>query len=261
VPSNETLLMEVLAYPCNTVIYSQNIGPFTQNTDLGVITIPASNSSGIVTIEGRLLNCSGAAVTNGYAIIYYDNIARYAATNSSGDFSISFTSCTANPSCDIVGVDNTTQQQGSSTTVTIVSPITNAGNISACGTSSSEYINYTLDGTNYSITSAANDTIASYTYNVQGTPPYFTTFRGNHYPNHILFGYSHNGSAGTFPLGDLAVQSYDSLTNLIQPFNINITNYPLAAGQFYEGNFSGQFTHFSTGSAIHNINCTFRVRK
>ena len=261
VPSNEPLLMQVLAYPCNTVIYSQNIGPFTQNTNIGVITVPAT-SSGLVTIEGKLLNCTGGPVANGYAIIYYDNMVRYAATSNSGDFSTNFTICTSSPtSCDIIGVDNAAQQQGSLTNVTIVAPLTNAGNISACGSSSSAYINYTLDGTNYSITSAANDTLTSYTYNIQGTLPYYTILRGNHYPNHILFGYSHNATAGTFPLGDLTVQGYDSLTNLVQPFNINITNYPVSAGQFYEGNFTGQFTHYSTGATIHNINCSFRIRK
>ena len=260
VPSNEALLMEVLAYPCNTVIYSQNIGPFTQSTNLGIITVQATSSS-LVTIQGKLLNCNGAPVTDGNAIIYYDNVVRYAATNSNGNFSIQFIVCSSNPSCDIIGVDNAAQQQSSLTSVNIVTPVTNAGNISACGTSSSEYINYTLDGTSYSITQSANDTVSSYSFSSQGSYPQITDMFGAHFPDHIFFIYGHNGTAGSFPLADLGVNPYDSMATIIQPFNINITTYPQNVGQFYVGNFTGQFTHFSTGAVIHNISCSFRVRK
>jgi hypothetical protein len=262
VPSNEALAMEVLAsWPCYNAIYSQNIGPFTQNTNLGVITISNGTSGGIVTVHGKLLNCTGASVTNGYAIVYYDNMVRYAATNNNGDFSTNFTVCTSSPTtCDVLGVDNAAQQQGALTTINIAVPSTNAGNLSACGNSAVQYMNYTLDGTNYTISSNVPDSFSSYTYS-QGTASNFTWMEGVHSSNVYLgFDFNHNGSTGSFPLFGLSVNNLDS-SFVITPFNINVTNSAQSVGQFYEGNFTGQFKNYSTGNVIHNISCSFKVRR
>ena len=38
VPANTNLILEVMS-PCNSVMYSQNVGPFSSNTNLGTITV------------------------------------------------------------------------------------------------------------------------------------------------------------------------------------------------------------------------------
>ena len=173
VPANENLILQVLD-ECGATIYSQNIGPFSQNTNLGNITVGNTTSS-IVTIKGKLLNCSNAPVINGYAIIYLDNIARYAGVKSNGDFSTTFVTCSGSAAtCEILGVDDVAQQQGTIINATITSPITNAGNISTCGTSALEFINYKLDGTDYALSKISPmDSLIAVTESLPA--PLFTT--------------------------------------------------------------------------------------
>jgi hypothetical protein len=260
VPLDESLLMEVLAYPCNDVIYFKNIGPFNQDSDLGSITV--NNNSSLVTITGQLLNCNNSPVINGYAIIYYNNTVRYASADNTGKFSTNLVICNGSPAtCQVLGVDNSLQQQGDVTDINIVVPETMVGNISACGSSSEQYINYTLDGANYSITSSVNDSLFGVTDLVQANPPNYTNIWGIHGSDYVDFGYLHNNTVGTFPLWNLNMEKYDSVTTLIQPFNITVTGYPQNIGEFYEGSFSGQFKHYSTGAVVHKIDCSFRVRR
>jgi hypothetical protein len=56
----------------------------------------------------------------------------------------------------------------------------------------------------------------------------------------------------------MTTQSFNNLT-LVQPLNVTITNFPQAAGEFYEGSFSGQFKDAS--NVTHSITCSFRVRR
>lgn len=256
VPANQPLLLTV-QNGCGSVIYSQHIGPFTTDDNLGTIAI-SSDIPYLNTIKGKLLNCNNTAVGNGYAIIYYDNTVRYAHTNSNGEFETTFTSCAGSPvSCDITGVDETAQQQGASVRVAIGNMSTDAGNITACGTSSTQFINYTLDGNDYVISSAASDSMIAYTY-AQGPSQYTTYISGGH-PINSWINFSFQGSGtGTFPLQSLSVNG--TYSNYNTGLQVQITSYAQNPGEFYEGNFSGQFTD-SVSAAVHNINCAFRLRK
>ncbi|HEY2721424.1 MAG TPA: hypothetical protein VGI82_06855, partial [Chitinophagaceae bacterium] len=261
VPANENLTLDVLSYPCLNTIYSEKIGPFNSDADLGTIKI--ANTTAVVTVKGKLLNCNNAPVTNGYAMIFFDNTVRYAAINNTGDFSVSLTVCPSSPgSLQVIGIDNEAGRQSFPTDVNITSPVTNIGMISTCGISSDQYINYTLDGKDHSINSSANDSLIAYSYPTLSNPPMQTGIMGMHgTADYIDFRYDHNGSAGQFPLSKLFVQSYDSLVTLVQPFNITITDYPQNVGEYYQGSFSGKFTTYATGATLHSIDCSFRVRR
>jgi hypothetical protein len=256
VPMNESLVLDVLDV-CNNSVYSQNIGPFTQNSNLGILTIP-STTAGLVTVKGKLVNCSGAPVSNGYAIIYYNNGSYYAATDASGNFSRSFTQCSSTPaSAQILGTDATSQQQGSMVNVTVTSPVTNAGSINACGTSTLQYINYNLNDTLHAISSLVGDTVMAYPDSLQGSTG--AQFYGYHgaTSDYIQFRFNATGT-GTFPmLGIMANNRWAA--SLIQPFNVVITSYPLSPGQFWEGTFTGQFKEQNNNT--HTITGSFRIRK
>jgi hypothetical protein len=262
VPANEALVLEVLD-PCGNAVYTQNVGPFTQNTNIGVITVSNPASTSILTITGQLNNCSSTAVTNGYALINYENVTRYAAVNSSGQFTVSFLKCSGGPAtCEVLGVDQTAQQQGASVTVTITTPVTNTGTIVACGVSAAQFINYTVDGNNYSLTSAANDSLMAYTYGGQTTGSFSTWMSGLRVSNgdNIYFGFNHTAATGTYPLNSISVQNFDSLT-IVQPSNVTLTVYPAAVGGFFEGTFTGKFKEIASPLIIHNVNGSFRLRR
>lgn len=258
VPANENLKIEVTSY-CGEVIYLQNIEPLSQSTDLGTIKITDATSS-LLTLTGTLLNCSGTAVTNGYAFINFNGTLRYVSTNTSGQFTTTYVICSgAASTATIFGVDEDNQQQSIVTTVNIISPTTNAGNIAACGISDDQFINFSIDGTNYSITSAAHDSLNATTYNT-GSSSNETYISGVHdnINNSITFTVENANASGIFPMTKLYVKTFSS-TTLTQPFNVNFTNFASTTGEFYEGSFSGQFTDSLTG--VHTVSSTFKVRR
>jgi hypothetical protein len=262
VPSNENLLMEIWSYACNDVIYSEQIAPLTEDKDLGVISI--NNSSSVVNITGKLVNCNNLPVNNGYVMIYHNNLLRYQVVDKSGNFSLSLISCSANQnSLQLIGVDNDAQQQSQTTDIKIEIPETHAGSILTCNNTSAQYINYTLDGKDYSITSSANDSLFGYTYSWPGSS-FRTVIQGaKNATDYIYFESSHDNSAGTFPLIRFGAQDFrDSTIVLLQPSTITFTNNPQIPGEFYEGSLTVKFTdQLVTGSATHNVNCSFRVRR
>ena len=138
VPKNTALVLEVIN-PCNSIIYTQNIGPFTSNTSLGNIniTLPASDYKNFT---GTLLNCSGGLVTNGYLSFYANAFSNaYANTNSSGNFAFSILNCSAgNLTFNYLGVDNTSGVTSALVTNTSTNgnAAINLGNITICATPS-----------------------------------------------------------------------------------------------------------------------------
>lgn len=256
VPANINLVLEVMS-PCYTVIYSQNVGPFSTNVNLGTITV--NNVQSLLTIKGKLLNCSGNAVTNGYAEIVYDNMVRYASTNSVGDFTITFSSCnTLQTTCVVTGVDSLAQQQGSPTTIAVTQSITNAGNIAACGTSTIEYVSYTVDGNPVNISSnTAGDTFSGAdTIGVVNHLVFIQGYRSQ--MEHLSFDFDSDGNPGTFPLIYLNVNSYGVVTP-IQPCTVSLSQHPAVIGGYFEGSFSGQFK--DAQNITHNLSGTLRVKR
>lgn len=258
VPANTNLTLEIRDN-CGVTIYSKNVGSQSKDVDLGPITVTPTSQS-LVTVSGKLTNCSGAALTKGYAIISINNNVRYAKVDGSGNFSTNFLLCSITGNVQVLGVDETTQQQGNISTVAVAVPTTDVGTISACGTSSSQFINYTLDGTSYTISEL--DSLTAFT-NTQTTP--FTTYisgfqiGGVTTANSISFKFDHTGYvAGSYPITNLGVRNLNNLT-LVQPFNITMTSMPQSVGQFYEGSFNGQFKDAS--NLTHTISCSFRIRR
>jgi len=265
VPADTALTMEVISYACNEVIYSKNIGPFNQSTDLGIITV--DNSQSISTIHGRLLNCSNSPVPKGYAMIYYYFMVNnapvyymmtYIPVDKRGNFSSDVVVCGGNVVlCQVLGVDDEAKRQSLLVNFNLTRTETNVGDISVCGSPSEQFINYTLDGVDHSLTSDASDSLYGHTLSWG-----YTNIGGFNNTDRIGFDYEDTSGAGTFPLGKLFVTPYDDSAVIVLPhFDITITNHPQNPGEFYEGHFSGQFTHYTTGAMTHNISCLFRVRR
>lgn len=258
IPANYTLIMEILDQ-CGNAIYTQNIGPFAQNTDLGVITL-TSNVGSLVTIKGKLLNCTGNAVTNGYAVISVGTMVMYDAVDGGGNFSVAFTHCSlASINAMILGVDAGGQQQGNPANTLVVLPITDAGNITACGVTATQYINYTIDGVPFGYSSAADSFMA---YIIPQGQIYTNLISASQIMTNGNIGFSFNtsapsGPAGSYPMTTFSLD-YDSL-QVIQPTMVTVDSFASSVGQFYKGSFSGQFK--DSTNITRNLNGTFRVRR
>ena len=259
VPANVNLAMEVKD-DCGSSIYSKNIGTLTGSADLGSITVTPTGSS-ILTVQGKITNCSGAAVTNGYAILTVNNWVRYAKVDASGNFSTNYVLCNAtSATVQALGVDETAQQQGNIVSFPVTLPTTDVGNISACN---AEFINYTIDANSYSL--APPDTFLGRT--ITQFTPYFTDIGGQGTSNTISFSFQSSSIAtGTYPMSSLWLSSFFNQT-IVPHLSVTITNFPPSSislpppivvprAQYYEGSFSGQFID---ANITHNITCSFRV--
>jgi hypothetical protein len=207
------------------------------------------------------LNCSGTPVTNGFAVIHYNNETRYSdATGANGEFATTFTTCAGMPtSYEIYGIDATAQQSGATINAAVTSPTTNAGDIAACGTASLQYINYNIDGVNQGYSSlVAGDQFSGNSYD--STNAHGAYIVGHNSANQgITFQFNNNGTTGTYPLGYLSFYGTAGNTTLIQPFTVTVTNYPQSAGNYFEGSFAGLYMDAS--GVTHTISCSFRVRR
>jgi hypothetical protein len=205
------------------------------------------------------VNCAGSPV-KGQAIIQMDNYVRYSSTDASGNFSTTFTVCgNSNLPAQISGLDVNAQQEGTPVSVNVSFPVTDAGNIVACGTSVQQYINYMIDDTAHAISSPV-DSLMHFQDSLQIGGSFGTVLTGYQAQGSDYISFDIHGSApGNYPLTNLRAHYYDGFNTLIQPFNVNISKYPQAIGQFYEGSFSGQFK--DQNSITHRISCTFRIRR
>jgi hypothetical protein len=263
VPANQLLIFNVYD-PCGAIIYSQNIGPFTQATNLGVITVTTTTLSH-VTVGGYLLTCAGTPVVNGYVVVYYNGVPRYRSVNSNGQFMISFIKCAGSNEAHIFGVDATNSQQGQTQTVMLTSPLTNVGNITACGSSLQEYIHYKIDSSNFTITNLFPDSLRGVTGQVAGTTNFQTQLKGyvvNNTTNtgrNISFKFNSPGIApGIFPLTALTLNNYGTVA-LSQNIQVNVTSFPQSVGLMYEGGFTGNFQ--DSQGVNHSIICTFKLKR
>jgi hypothetical protein len=266
VPKNEVLQMRIIG-PCGTVVHSGNIGPFSANTILGTIILPATVTS-VVTVQGKLLTCAGTPVRNGYASVKIGAIMRLAHTDSVGNYQLSFLKgCTAADTAIITGTDLTIFQQSSPQTVLLITAITIVPDISACGVLSNEYLSYSLDGAapvTFSIMNPQDTLILNrvisggslYSINIncrKGSAP------GGSSANQILFTVNSPLMAGTYSMNSLLINNswaYSPSTGM----TVTFTNYATAQGLFYEGSFTGTYTTINT-SVVHTLTGQFRLKR
>lgn len=267
IPKNEALVLEVISQ-CNTVIYSQNIGPFSGNANLGTVavTVPDINS---LTITGTVLTCSNTNVVNGAVMVYTGNGNSYVAPVTNGIFNLTVIRCGVDPlNFSILPVDYTALQQGNPTSGMGTTGVVNVGSLQACGTSSLEFIEFLVDGSPHTYASppdainimdstggGGNNNVSFFAQKNTPTTPPNTGF------SMIRFG--SDGSTGVKPLQLCRVFIAPGAGGLSEQIvtpnpTVNITAFGPVGTGFIEGNFTVQMNF---GGTVKNVVCTFRVRR
>jgi Carboxypeptidase regulatory-like domain len=267
VPSNEPLVLQLLDY-CWTPVFSQNIGPFSSNTDLGVITanIPAIST---VNITGTVTKCNNANVTNGGVAIFFNNGVYYGAVNN-GAFSVNIVNCSGlSNNYSIIATDNDALQESFPVTVSGASGTLNAGTIQACGNSSQQYIEFIVDGAPYSFVSPA-DSVVGYSTGQTPPPPYShrLTVNGTRSSGvgslySAFFNVASNATPGTGLLMSIAVNlpgfaSQQIITPASPPVTLTTFGAPISG--YIEGDFAIVMAS-AGGGPNKNVSCRFRVRR
>ncbi len=257
VPANSNLLMEVFpAYGCNTSLYSQTFTATNVNISLGAITIP--NASNIATLNGTVTNCGNTAVSNGFIVIKEGDVFTRYPVDNMGAYSVSKFFCNFPQTVTLIGEDVTNAQQSA-----FISKVINAGtntvsNIQACGVSTQQFINYTINNVAYSYTAPAdtfsyfNDILSKISMTAETVPASGQMSFGM--SNAAIAAGSNQNLIFFYP-----AQIFDSLS-MNAPVSVYISEYG-QVNQFVAGSFTGTFTGKPPTNTPYNATCNFRIRR
>ncbi len=262
VPINSSLLLEVFGeYNCLTGLYAKNFTTnATANVSLGKLILPAALSA---TVSGNVNDCNNLAVTNGYVLMRKDGIGFYQALGKSGTFNFTTTLCSNNRVASFVAEDKSASKASDVFTTTLIPDGNAIGTLLACSVSTQQFLNYAVNGINYSYTAPA-DSLFQYA-KPQNTPPLLIISAANLLANStqqvsLLFiqsGIAVNSSQNLMSFG---CPQINNLSTIVNPIAIKITEYGIV-GQFIAGNFTGIITGPAPGNTPYNVTCSFRVRR
>ena len=262
VPDNAQLKLEVFTfYNCSNAAFSQNFTTTNTGVSLGNIVV-LNTALNQANVSGTVTDCSNNPVSNGYIIVLKDNqYFRYALSNT-GTYNFVSLLCSGSSSAvTMIAEDAATLQQSAPLSYVFVNGANTVPNIQACGISTDQFFNYTINGTNYSYTSPA-DTFYMYV-NSQMNPPRIEinaqqiTSTQNGYGT---IGFDQTGIAvgSSQPLSLFyCSQISNDSTSVAAPFNVNITEYG-NVGEFISGDFSGTLIGLLTN---YTVSGNFRVRR
>lgn len=256
VRQNSNLKLEVLGESnCNTAIYSKLITSTNQTISLGILSINVT--ADIAYVHGAVKDCNNAAVSNGFVLAIKDNLFyRYPLVNG-GIFGFSTLLCNGAGSIQLIAQNESTQQQGSTSTITIVTGDNIIGNILACGLSTAEFVHFSIDGVPGTF-DAPVDTVWQPQINIfhvvgRRKLPIVENFSAGFDTTGIQLGSLQNliGCSGTLLPGPSYVPS---------PVMVQITEFG-SIGQYVSGNFSGNIQYVNPPNTVYHIDFSFRVRR
>ncbi|HEY1201134.1 MAG TPA: hypothetical protein VGE79_09145 [Niastella sp.] len=250
IPINKTLQLKVYS-KCNTVLYTKEIGPFSSAVNLGTMPIVAGSPTRL-NFSGQVVNCTGKDVTNGFADIFLDNV-HYRTLITTGKLSIAIDRCTNLPTTAIVtAYDMATNQSGTPISISIPNGV-NIGKIEACGTSFSQYLNYSLNlGSSISYVVPAD----SLSKSVNGSQYTIWALRKTSSDNVAL---SFNASdTGLYVATSLNIYHKPTTISKTGTMNVRITEFGAAGSGYIAGSFTGNMKDSTTTMPISG---NFRIKR
>ncbi|HYE56092.1 MAG TPA: carboxypeptidase-like regulatory domain-containing protein [Chitinophagaceae bacterium] len=251
IPANQALILQVEDH-CGAALHTQNIGPYTSNINIGAIMVNASTIT--VTITGTAVNCNNQPVANGFASLSLEGM-NYRAQISNGSFTLTAPRCSANPADgELRIVDAGSGQQSAPQTLNLTSGNVNAGQVQACGVSTTEFVNYTIGSTQYSFTVPPDSIRVS--VNPQHTS--IDASYKNSSPEYLVLSFA-STTTGTFPTSYLSVH-VNSRYYHGSDVSVTVTEYGSNPNQYIAGSFTGVLSD-SSSSGTTTINGNFRVKR
>ena len=249
-PANRNLTLKVYD-KCRNLLHTQNIGPFTTETDLGTITISFQKAQ--VTVSGSVINCNNAPVANGYVLLQLEGL-YYSIPVTNGNFSQAIARCgTGQVTATLQAYDLANNVAGTTISIPVTGNTIQAGQLFACGgTALNSYINYTVDGVSFLVAPPADTIIAikSNQSTIIGAFP-----RNDTTKTHIVFLLT-----GSNSVSSLYVYKGDKAYMPNSPgAAATVTENGSAVGEYVSGAFSGTVRD-SSSNALVPIQCNFRVR-
>ncbi len=163
VPEGHALLIEILG-PCGNVLESEEIGPYTEDTEIAPIFVSTGED---VNISGNLSNCNGDAITQGYVHITFESGNTITVTMENDQtFSTTLLGCENDEMATAVGIDISNSLVSAPTDFNMSGdPVLN---LEACEVyyEPGIYVDYN-NGGGFEATGSGQDSLIAYTYQVQ----------------------------------------------------------------------------------------------
>ncbi|MFZ4058797.1 MAG: carboxypeptidase-like regulatory domain-containing protein [Ferruginibacter sp.] len=263
IPNNANLLIEVFANDgCNTASFNQTFSTTTTNINFGIITLPATTTA---ILSGSVVDCGGLPVSNGYIILNKNGIVYRYPLTATGTFNFTTPLCSGATTGIIIAEDLTGAQQSAPQNITISTGNNALGQLLACGISTAQFINYSINGTSYALVApTANFSQQVYTFTAGGTISNSINIIGGpaNTQNFTQINFTQTGIAlnSIQTLNNFITPQLSDSARIVTPISVNITEYG-AVGEFISGNFSGALTGAPPTNTAYNIVCNFRVRR
>ncbi|MFN0173895.1 MAG: carboxypeptidase-like regulatory domain-containing protein [Saprospiraceae bacterium] len=251
VPMGETFIMEI-QNECGEVIFTQSVGPYNENTTMPDVIVP-NNGTHTVDVTGRLLDCAGVPIKNGYAQVVLGNFKWIGFTGTDGTFTISKIRCdTSIGTGTIIGFDLQNLKQSAPDTISVPPNAGAIGDLSVCD-SLSEYIRFSLDYNDYVIAVPVGGVIDN-----QGMRTFLNGYSSAQQDVGISMEFPNDGQPGTFMLSNLYVNTltWNSGTSGV---SIEVVEPGFAVGDPIIGTFDGTF--IDQFGITHTLSGSYQVRR
>lgn len=251
VPLGEAFIMEI-QNECGEIIFTQNVGPFNEPYTLADIIVP-NNGTHTVEITGKLLDCAGAPIKNGYAQVLLGNFKWVAFTGTDGTFSVSKVRCDTSVGTGVViGFDLQNLKQSPPDTISVPPNAVAVGDLAVCD-SLSEYIKFTLDNDDFVISVPVGGVLDS-----AGMFTYINGYSTVQQDVGISMQFASNGHPGIFTLSNLYVntKTWNSGTSGV---TIEVIEPGYAVGDPIIGTFEGTF--IDQFGITHTLSGSYQVRR
>lgn len=265
VPINQALLLEVFS-SCGSLLHSEEIGPFSVDTELAVIPVDISDLNWF-SFTGTLTDCDGNPTSNGYVVISGtgSSIGEVLTPNNQGIVSATFANCD-DGDATYFGVDLTSLEASDDTTITLTED-TQVGNIVACGNEITESFDITIAGQ----TSTWLPCTATITYGFEGEQTIIVSTTHVQENGSVDYNFTYldwNASGSGEPdwaMGYEVAENGDA--EIIYGFNLGFSGI-VNLDVLSNGEVAGSLLHMiQTGVTVENTldgsstdNCTFEIK-
>jgi hypothetical protein len=253
IPKGEILQLKVIS-SCGSVLAGANVGPALADQDLGVITV--NSNIGTLALSGTVVDCGGTAVDSGYVTAVIDGL-NYRGAVRQGAFTLNVTRCDiSTTTATLIAGDYKSLQQGSSITLPVDTGKTNAGQLTACGTTIEQYFHVTIDGQRSYTMNYPVDSIGMWTQmDTVGFNSLPVVGSAGHELRFLVQGLSGPGTYATYGFYIITANdgAYQQVGGAMQ---CTVTQYG-DVNEFILGTLSGTVTNGTS----HTLTANFKVRR
>jgi hypothetical protein len=255
IPANRPLRLNVYD-KCGNLRYTQNAGPYSAKTDLGTIHLTLESSQ--LTVSGTVADCSAAPVANGYVTIELDEM-RYRVTLINGAFNTTIARCINTPATvRLVPYDITRNQAGSTTSLTVAGTTAEAGQLTACGATLSQFINFKIDGASFAFTPPADSMQAG--RHLMAPLTMVVAHRKDGSNNRMQFNFRGEMVIGPGPMDYMNIELGDKLYINNGTDTVHITEFGTQVGGYVAGSYNGTVKDEQANRTL-PFQMNFRVRR